>query len=391
MDPADVEVYLGVDDNGVSECLGACPICARIIHLFSTKLTSTLSTFTIQLAHIWTNPVVPFVPPSVENDFEVYFSVFYSTGSKRKGDTVTAPAQKRPATEATAPSPPRHQGPTAHCNWSPDCTSIIDESLLTRVSTEESEDLGELAAVRPVGCARTLREMAPPEPLELPGSSNRSSSQRVWESYRPSNLNFTIYEDPPDQETPNPSPLQEGFHPQEEDKENIFVSRSDFDSSDEEEEEETHPGLAWNEASIGPRDAFGLPLNRNISDFVQPRATPFPERPMRHGREVLRTIWVDETQVPEEDERWLHDGSLTDTQIREIGDIEASYQRGQLSRARSNHRQALRDDAPVHAPTNFHTDVRRILHFQRHEDESTTPDDSPLPTGEDENEFQRED
>ncbi|KAJ5807436.1 hypothetical protein N7447_010892 [Penicillium robsamsonii] len=358
MDPADAGVCLDVDDDG--------------------------------LTHIWTNPVVPFMLPSVEDDFEEDSSISYSTGSKRKRDTVTAPAQKRPATEVTAPSPPWHEGPAAHCNWSRDCTPIMDKYLLTRVSTEEPEDPGELAAARPFDWAHALHVMAPLQPLDLPGSSNRTSSQRVWESHRPSNLNFMIYEDSPDQETPNPSPLQEGFHPLEEDKENIFVSRSDFDSSDE-EEEETHPGLAWNEASIGPRDAFGLPLNRDMSDFVQPRDTPFPERPMRPGREVLQTIWVDETQVPEEDERWLHDGSLTDTQIREIEDIETSYQRGQLSRARSNRHQALRDDAPVQAPTNFHNDVRRVLHFQRREGQSTTPEDSPVPREEDEDEFQQED
>ncbi|KAJ5355843.1 hypothetical protein N7517_010452 [Penicillium concentricum] len=376
MDRVEVEVILDMDDDGLS--------------------------------YIRTNPAIPFVLPSVEDNFEDDSSVSYPTGSKRKRDTVTTPAQKRPATEPAAPTEtaaaleaaapflPSYQGP-AHRNWSRNRTPIIEESLLTRVSTEEPEDLDALAIARPFGWARDIHGMAPLEPLELPNNSNGTNNSRVWESHRPSNLNFTIYEDPPDQETPNPSPRQEGFHPHEEDKENIFVSRSDFDSSGE-EEEETHPDLAWNEASIGPRDAFGLPLNREMSEFVQPRDTPFPERPMRHGREVLRTIWVDETQVPEEDERWLHDGSLTDTQIREIEDIEASYQRGQLSRARSNRHQALRGDAPVQAPTNFHTDVRRVLHFQRHEGRSTTPEGSPvrpedrlITPEEDENELQQED
>ncbi|KAJ5177545.1 uncharacterized protein N7500_000244 [Penicillium coprophilum] len=380
MYPAEMEVSPDVDDDRVRECSGASPVCARA----SSQTNSRRS--------------------PLEDDFEEASSVSYATGSKRKRDTVTPPAQKRPASEPGAPSLPQDRHPP-HYNWSRDCTPILDESLLSRrkslslschlafipkcldeqlivpnlVSTEEPEDLEELVRTRPFGWARALHGMSPLRPLELPSSPHSTTSSRVWETNRPSNYHFTIYEDSQGHATPNASPLQEGFHPQEEDKENIFVSRSDFDSSDD-EGDQSHPDLAWSEASTGPRDAFGLPLNREMSDFVPPRNAPFSERPMRQGREVLRTIWVDEAQAPEEDDDWLHDGSLTDTQIREIEDIEASYQRGQLSRARSNRHQALRDDAPVQASTNFHTDVRRVLRFQRHEDRSTTPEDGPVPS-----------
>ncbi|OQE44581.1 hypothetical protein PENCOP_c002G04569 [Penicillium coprophilum] len=330
------------------------------------------------LAHLQSNPAIPFMLSSIEDDFEEDSSVSYATGSKRKRYTITPPAQKRAASEAGAPSLPQDRHPP-HYNWSRDCTPILDESLLSRLSTEEPEDLEELVRTRPFGWARPLRGMSPLRSLELPSSPHSATSSRVWETNRPSNYHFMIYEDSQGHATPNASPLQEGFHSQEEDKENTFVSRSDFDGSDD-EGDQSHPDLAWSEASTGPRDAFGLPLNREMSDFVPPRNAPFSERPMRQGREVLRTIWVDEAQAPEEDDDWLHDGSLTDTQIREIEDIEASYQRGQLSRARSDRHQALRDDAPVQASTNFHADVRRVLHFQRHEDRSTTPEDSPVPS-----------
>lgn len=38
MDPADVDISLQVDDNRVSQCLGAFPIRARVIYLCPTKL-----------------------------------------------------------------------------------------------------------------------------------------------------------------------------------------------------------------------------------------------------------------------------------------------------------------------------------------------------------------
>lgn len=220
--------------------------------------------------------------------------------------------------------------------------------------------------------------MAPLDPLELPDTPRKTTpNSRVWESHRPSNLNFTIYEDPPDQETPKPSPLQEGFHPLEEDKENIYLTQSDLESSDE--EEDTRSNLTWNEASTGPRDAFGLPLNREMSDFVQPRNNPFPERHMRRGREVLRTIWVDETQVPEEDDGPLHDDSLTDAQVREIEQTEETYQRGRTMPR--SYRQQLRETSPVQDPSNFPSDVRRVLDFQ--------PDEGRRPVTPEQNEDRR--
>ncbi|KAJ5442429.1 hypothetical protein N7445_005436 [Penicillium cf. griseofulvum] len=368
MEPAEVEANIDVDDDG--------------------------------LAPIQTNPVIPFVLPSIESGFYDDPFVTYPTRTKRKRGSMTTTPQKCQATERNSPLP-WYKDP-AHCNSGDRTPNAIDETILTYgislpfilsicsqiigrathpnlVSTPEPEDPEDfIQFARDRRSHAIAREIAPMDLTELPDISPRTTpNTRVWGSHRPSNLNFTIYQDPPDQQTPNPSPLQEDFHAEQEDKENVFVTRSDISSSDE--EEETQPNLAWDEASTGPRDAFGLPLNREMSDFVQPRDTLLPERHMRRGREVLRTIWVDVAQATEEEENWLRDGSLTDTQIREIEDIEASYQRGQISRFLSNRHQALRDDATVQAPTNFNTDIRRALHFQRHEGRAATAEDSPAP------------
>ncbi|CAI7611723.1 unnamed protein product [Penicillium glandicola] len=315
--------------------------------------------------HIQTSPAIPLVLPSVEDDIEEDYSILsLPTGVKRKRDEALLAAE--------GPAPSSSYDPSAAYIYSQSSPPAIDESRMKLLealrtapwrTTTAVEHPVTFSAFPPPGLTAT---MAPLQPLELPGSPPTISRSRVWETNRPSNTNFTIYEDPAENETPKPSPLQEGFHTEEEDKENIYLTRSDFDSSSD-EEDETHPDLTWNEASIGPRDAFGLPLSREMSDFVPASDIPLPERHMRRGREVLRTIWVDEAQAPEEDEDFLNDESLGDAQLREIEQIEASYHRGQINRADSNRHQALREDIPVQAATNFHADVRRILNFQRHE------------------------
>lgn len=221
----------------------------------------------------------------------------------------------------------------------------------------------EVSRLSPRAKRQLLNSMPPLDTEELPDPPRETNnfSSRVWESYRPSNLNFIIYEDPPGEETPNPSPMEQSLNPLEEDKENIFSTQSDLESSGD-EEESTMPNLAWNEASTGPRDAFGLPLHRQISDFVPPQNTPLPEPPMRRGRQVLRTLWVDQTQVRQED------NGLIDDQLLDLEETEAMYRRGR-ARIRSN-RYQVRADTPFHPRTGFN-DVRRVL-FQQREDLPTT-------------------
>lgn len=220
-----------------------------------------------------------------------------------------------------------------------------------------------MSRLSPRAKRQLLNSMPPLDTEELPDPPRETNnfSSRVWESYRPSNLNFIIYEDPPGEETPNPSLMEQSLNPLEEDKENIFSTQSDLESSGD-EEESTMPNLAWNEASTGPRDAFGLPLHRQISDFVPPQNTPLPEPPMRRGRQVLRTLWVDQTQVRQED------NGLIDDQLLDLEETEAMYRRGR-ARIRSN-RYQVRADTPFHPRTGFN-DVRRVL-FQQREDLPTT-------------------
>lgn len=238
----------------------------------------------------------------------------------------------------------------------------MDEKLIIpNLGTEEIDDKRE----------PTPGAMAPLDPRELPDPSPITTpNTRVWESHRPSNFNFTIYEDPEGQETPHVSPLHESFNGIEEDKENIFLTSSDYANSDE-EEEDTRPNLAGREPSIGLLDAFGLPLNREMSDFVRPTTRPIFERHMRRGREVLQTLWVDEPQVREEHDGRLHNDALTDTQAQDI--VEESIQRGR-ARLRSDRQPALRESAPIQDPATFNN-VRRVLDFQQPESSRpTTPE-----------------
>ncbi|KAJ5491849.1 hypothetical protein N7453_009946 [Penicillium expansum] len=336
MDPADVDISLQVDDNRV--------------------------------AHIQTESALPRIRPSVEDYFdERPVTVSISTGVKRKRVTTPTRVQAPPAAESPDPLP-WYLDP-AYAN-SLDSSPAIDESRLTRLGTE---DLEESVWSPPPKRKLYLGAMAPLEPSELPDLPPMTNpSSRVWESHRPSGLDFTIYEDPQDQESPKVSPLQEGFHTIEEDKENIFLTSSDYGTSDE-EEENTRPNLAWNEASTGPRDAFGLPLNREMSDFVRPHDTPLPKLHMRRGREVLRTLWADETQVPEEGNDRLRDEILTDAQLREVEQTEEGFQQGRTM-LRPNRPSAIRENTPVQAPDNFDRDVRRVLDFHQHEGRPATPE-----------------
>ncbi|OQE27074.1 hypothetical protein PENFLA_c006G01851 [Penicillium flavigenum] len=324
MDPADVQLRIEVDDDG--------------------------------LAHIRTNPAVPYVLPSVEDDFdEDPLIESSSTRVKRKRHTASTHAQEHQSAQDVGPS----AWYLSAAYWNSltfTRASPPDDSRLTRLGTEVS-------GLSPRAKRQLLNSMPPLDTEELPDPPRETNnlSSRVWESYRPSNLHFTIYEDPQDQETPNPSPMEQPLNPLEEDKENIFLTQSDLGSSGE-EEESTMPNLAWNEASTGPRDAFGLPLHRQMSDFVPPQDTPLPEPPMRRGRQVLRTLWVDETQVHQED------NGLADRQMQDIEQNEAMYRRGR-ARIRSN-RYQVREDTPFGPRTDFNG-VRRVL-FQRREDRPAT-------------------
>ncbi|KAJ5528710.1 hypothetical protein N7527_002103 [Penicillium freii] len=286
------------------------------------------------------------LPPEQDSETD-YAAACNSAGLKRKRDTT----------------PERGQASLVISTIDPDSSSRVKGSTLSRLGTEEIDDKHQ----------PPLDAMAPLDPLELPDLPPITTpNTRVWESHRPSNFNFPIYEDPQDQETPNVSPFQEGFHGIEEDKENIFLTTSDYAASDE-EEEDTRPNLAGREPSIGLLDAFGLPLNRDMSDFVRPATNPIHERHMRRGREVFQTLWVDEPRVREEHNGRQPNDTLTDTRVQEVEQVEESIQRGR-TRLRSDRQPALRENAPVQDPANF-DNVRRILDFHQPEARrSVTPE-----------------
>ncbi|OQD93953.1 hypothetical protein PENSOL_c029G11745 [Penicillium solitum] len=310
MDPSNVEVNLTVGED-------------RVAHI------------EIKLAF----PPVPPPPPAEDHSDTDPVTASNSTGVKRKRETTPESEQASSLID------------TVYTESSPS----LGESPLSRLGTEEIDDKRE----------PTPGVMAPLDPQELPDLPPITTpNSRVWESHRPSNFNFTIYEDPEGQETPHVSPLQEGFHGIEEDKENIFLTGSDYANSDG-EEEDTRPNLPGREASIGLLDAFGLPLNREMSDFVRPATNPIHERHMRRGREVLQTLWFDEPQVREEHNGRLRNDSLTDTHVQQLEQVEESIQRGR-TRLRSDRHPALREGAPVQDPATF-DNVRRVLDFQQPE------------------------
>ncbi|KAJ6057711.1 uncharacterized protein N7446_008607 [Penicillium canescens] len=192
-----------------------------------------------------------------------------------------------------------------------------------------------------------------------------STGNRVWATRRPASYDFPIYEEPCERRSPSPVHEDEylGFSPQDEDKENVFSTRSDLSSSDDEPQQS--PTL--NQTATSHRDAFGIPLAHQISDFIESNDDNLDANVLaRPERQVLRPIWVPEPEEPEEIAE-LYDDSITRTQIREIEEVEALYQRGDRNRARNNRHAAFRHGTPVQARTNFNTDIRRILEPQRRE------------------------
>jgi hypothetical protein len=137
-----------------------------------------------------------------------------------------------------------------------------------------------------------------PAPVRFP-STPVSTSNRVWETRHPPSQDFHIWEGPNTGHTT--SPIQQdqysSFSPQDEDKENIFSIRSDLSSSGDEAQQ----SLTLNQGATNPRDAFGIPLAHQISDFVEGSNTsPTANLPVRPERQVLRPIWVPVPEDPEE-------------------------------------------------------------------------------------------
>lgn len=192
------------------------------------------------------------------------------------------------------------------------------------------------------------------------------SNLRVWESRRPSSHHFAIYDDPDPREPTYRWLMSDGPRARDDDQENDFPSDV---SSVEEDDAQHFRNLDWNHASVGPRDAFGLPLS--LSRVLSSRNEPTGDNwPARHGREVLRPLWVDETQS---DETWL-DENLTDNELHELEQIEIPSQVGPRRRTFPTSHEALHEGGPVRPTTISQSSVRRMLVFHRNNIHETTPE-----------------
>ncbi|KAJ5757783.1 uncharacterized protein N7511_006477 [Penicillium nucicola] len=256
---------------------------------------------------------------------------------------------------------------------SPPSSSVIEAG---RPSTYEptlagSHSVHETEARQPPESLRRSYRGAYSTPAQFPVTPT-SNGSRVWATRHPASQDFIIWEDAHRGQTPiyiqEDEPLS--FSPQDEDKENTFATRSDLSSSDE----ETQQSRTLSRNTASHRDAFGIPLTHPISDFVDStRTNPEPEPVTHPRRDVLRAIWVLETEDIGETSG-IYDGTVSQTQIREVEEVEAVYQRGYQSRARNNRHSAFRHGTAVQAQTNFNTDLRRIFEPQRRESRRNVPD-----------------
>lgn len=211
-----------------------------------------------------------------------------------------------------------------------------------------------------------------PEDTERPFLSVQSSpvrnELRIWESNAPTDSNFTIWEDPPNIETPvRLSPAE--WVDLEDDKENNYATVSDYDS---EEEESQEPRIDWVTVTPGPRDVFGLPIGTPTRPPVHGLAggghlvTPVVVPPMPADTEMnfriaRRVITQDEQDIEEE---W--DDSLSSNQIRELQELNDIYTR-RVEHRRLHGRQFPMRDSNGQGQANVFLEARRITEFQRHE------------------------
>lgn len=151
-----------------------------------------------------------------------------------------------------------------------------------------------------------------------------------------------------------------------EDKENIYATVSDYDSPEDEDPQDNR--FDWR-LRLGPRDAFGLPLESTFGHVLpEPAARgvltprPAPTAADTNVRPVVRAVFRDEE---EGDEDW--DETLSDTQVREIQELTDIYVRGAENR-RLHDRHVPMREFNAQGQANIFLEVRRITEFQRHRD-----------------------
>lgn len=139
-----------------------------------------------------------------------------------------------------------------------------------------------------------------------------TESDISWGLAHPTNIppgwDFTVYEDSPEEAYLSvPTPLEEGFYSQEEDKENVYHQPNYFVDSEDSEADDVQSEIDWSEIAQRPRDAFGRPIGRDGRPAV-PEPIPLSTRELspNRGRPVLVNLHSpevgDEQQEREEEE-----------------------------------------------------------------------------------------
>lgn len=211
----------------------------------------------------------------------------------------------------------------------------------------------------------TSHEETPDGPFLTFTPSPTRDESRIWE-YDPSGQqDFVIWEDPPDEEYPVPlTPIV--YSDIDEDKENTYATVSDYDSHEDEDPQDNR--FDWR-LRLGPRDAFGLPLESTFGHVPPETAargilTPrrVPTAADTNVRPAVRAVFRGEE---ESDEDW--DETLSNTQVREIQELTDIYVRGAENRHLHDRHAPMRD-FNAQGQANIFLEVRRITEFQRHRD-----------------------
>lgn len=213
--------------------------------------------------------------------------------------------------------------------------------------------------------------------LDLSSNTDRHG-RRFWESNRPSNPNFTIWEDPPGEEvvTRSTDPTVSTYRPElDENKENIDAAGSDYDAG--EVQERQVESIDWSRLEAGPRDVFRLPMNYDMSTFSgghSPSLHPRRSNLAPPSRQIMTVRTEDGDEDEDSDTEFTN--ALPLAQRHNLFHLTESYRRNLESRERHGTRTALRHNASVQGPLNFFAEVRRLTDSENSRHHRTpTPED----------------
>lgn len=161
---------------------------------------------------------------------------------------------------------------------------------------EELDESEETSASPPTPKTNITHSTEDESRIDLPSSPVASRGTGVWETHRPSSQDFVIWEDTlEDQEAAEAAADDNYIDVPDEDKENMPPATSELEDEAElehaEHDAERQPVIDWTQAGVGPRDAFGLPVNHDMALFVNndPNIPRNTSRPGFHRRRRLRT------------------------------------------------------------------------------------------------------